>query len=136
LNSFGALDIALDVIKEKLVDEKIAELVLKGSRIEKTAVKCVTATEAQKMENYGPLVSQKKIIPEVLIKYGKAVSEALGCEKFKRLFSYFPVSVARKLEFVNDVLTAPRRLRETLPSRSKDELLCSIPCQRWRDTVG
>jgi hypothetical protein len=109
LNSFGALEIALDVIKEKLVDEKIAELILKGALIEKREVKRVTAAQAQKFANYWSMLSRKKMRAETVIKYGKAVIEALGNEKFKQLFSWFPVAVARRVDYVNDILPAPKQ---------------------------
>jgi hypothetical protein len=108
LNSFKALDIALDVIKDRLVDEKIAELVLQQSVTRKAAVKRLKAEQAKELTNYGTVFGMKKFLPGPFIKYGKAVAEALGQDRLRRFLSWFSFSVSRYLAYVTDVLSCPK----------------------------
>jgi hypothetical protein len=109
LNSFKALMVAFDVIKERLLDGKIVELILKGSFDRKKAVTPVKANEVKGLSNYWAILSKKKILARPFIQYGKAVAEKFGKEKVVQYVSWFLTAVTRNLEFIVDVLEAPKQ---------------------------
>jgi hypothetical protein len=108
LNSFKALDLAFDVIRDHLLEEKNVELILKGTSTRKSAVTPVKAGCVRHLPNYWPILCKKKIRSGALIRYGKAVEEVFGREKLLRFFAGFSVGVSRNLAYVTEVLTAPK----------------------------
>jgi hypothetical protein len=108
LNSFRALDVALPVIREKLVSEDIAEPILKGSLNPRHACWTWTADDTKKLTSIWGVLTKKKIHAAPVIRYGKAVAEAIGQEKLAEFFAWFPRSVGRKLEYVVAVLASPK----------------------------
>jgi hypothetical protein len=109
LNSFEAVALALDVIPDWLLQKSIAELILARSFMPKTAVRPVTFEAARKIANYAPLVHCKRMPAAPVIRYGRAVAEALGHETLCQIFAWFAPTVVRNLNFVNAVLEAPKK---------------------------
>jgi hypothetical protein len=109
LNSWHALDVAFDTIRERLLSEKIVELILRPPGLQKHKGTAINAERARTLQNFDLILMTRRLSPESVVRYGKAVIETFGKEKLVRCLRWLVTHVARELVYLNDVLSSPKQ---------------------------
>jgi hypothetical protein len=128
LNSWHALDVAFDTIRETLLDEKIVTLMLREPEATKSKTRAIRANQARRLKNFDSILIQRRWILNPAVRYGRAVIEKFGREKLRKHLDWHVALLKLELEGLSDLLESPKQ--NAIKPRKLESIVKSITIAR------